>query len=68
MFLGLPRSHFLPSSRQPGINLARKDTATVFQKLYALCEKKFKTRPLNNGNLKKTKKTKKKLKRAFVYV
>ena len=36
MFLEQPRLHFLPSSRQPTINLAREDTATVFQRHYAL--------------------------------
>ena len=29
-------SDFLPSSKQPAINLTRKDTATVFQRHFAL--------------------------------
>ena len=36
MFLEQSRSHFLPGSRQPAIKLARKDTATVFQRHHAL--------------------------------
>ena len=35
MFLEQSMPHFLTSSRQPVINLARKDTATVFQRHYA---------------------------------
>ena len=32
MPLKQPRPHFLPRSRQSAINLARKDTVTVFQR------------------------------------
>ena len=36
MLLEQPRPYFLPSSRQLTIILATKDTATVFQRHYAL--------------------------------
>ena len=38
MFLEPPKSHFVPSSRPPAINLTRKDTATVLERHYALCD------------------------------
>ena len=38
MFLKQPKPPFLPSSNSPAINLARKDTATEFQRHYALCD------------------------------
>ena len=37
MFLEQPRPHFVPSSSPSAINLARKDTAIVFQRQYLLC-------------------------------
>ena len=33
----MPDLIFLPSSKQPAINLARKDTATAFQRHFAPC-------------------------------
>ena len=32
------QASFLAKFKQPAINLARKDTATVFQRHYALCD------------------------------
>ena len=43
MFLEQPRSHFLQSSRQVAINLARKDIATVLQGHYALYDSIYNT-------------------------
>ena len=81
MFMEQPRPHFLPSSRQPAINLARKDTAIVFQIYSALYDiiwntdnklnqllVKFKNVPLKNSNLKRRNSNLKKLKRVFIYV
>ena len=74
MSLEQARPHFLPSSKQPAINLARKDTDTAFQRHFAPCNilqntdnnlnqktylVKFKTCPL---------KKEKKVKRVFIYV
>ena len=52
MLLKQPRPHFLPCSSQSAINLARKDTTTVFQR-HALYDV-----PLKNSNLKRNKKIK----------
>ena len=38
MFLQQLRLRSLPSPRQPAINLTRKDTATVFQRHFALSD------------------------------
>ena len=37
MSLEQARPHFLPSSKQPAINLARKDTDIAFQRHFAPC-------------------------------